>query len=126
MREFRVTLNNRAGELARLTQVLAEHGINLKSVAGVADGHRALVCLVAEDVEAMRATLTSNRIVFAEEEVVTALLENESGQVAELAAKLGTAGINIHSFYILARDEPLIEIGMTVDEPKKAKKLLGG
>ncbi|HKE00471.1 MAG TPA: hypothetical protein VKE69_05640 [Planctomycetota bacterium] len=126
MREFRVTLTHRAGELARLAEALAAHGINLRSVAAIADGHKALVCLVAEDVNDMRSALEGARMQYEEDEVLTQLLEDEPGQVAELASKLGAAGVNLRSLYVLAREKPLVEMGFTVDDPRKAKKALGG
>src|SRR5262249_39985950 len=126
MKEFRVTLTQRAGELARLTALLAEHGINLKSVAGVSDGHKAMVCLVVEDVAAMRDALAKARMPFVEEEILSELLENEPGKIADLTSKLANSGVSLHSLYILAREGPLVEIGFTVDDPRRAKKALAG
>jgi hypothetical protein len=126
MKEFRVTLTQRAGELSRVTALLSEHGINLRSIAGIADGGHALVCFVPDDVAAMRTTLTEARVQFQEEELLTEIMENEAGAIADLAARLGDAGINLHSLYVLTRDEPLVEVGFTVDDPKKAKKVLSG
>jgi hypothetical protein len=125
MKEFRVTLTHRAGELARMTQLIADHGVNLKSLAGVADSSKAVVCLISEDVVALRSALEAGRIPFEESELFSELLENEPGQIADLAARLENAGVNLHSLYILGRDETLIEVGFTVDDPKKAKHALG-
>ena len=125
MREFRVTLTHRAGELARLTQLLSDKGINLRSVVGIADSHKAHVCLVAQDVAAMKAALEEARMPFTEEEVLSEIVENEPGEVAGLTARLAEFGVNLHSLYILARDGPMVELGFTVDDPKKAKKALG-
>jgi hypothetical protein len=125
MKEFRVTLTHRAGEIARLTQLLADRSIDLKSVVGVADNHKAQVCLVATDVAAMRSALGDARTPFTEEEVLSEIVDNEPGAVAALTAKLAEAGVNLHSLYILAREEPMVELGFTVDDPKKAKKALG-
>jgi hypothetical protein len=125
MKEFRITLSHRSGELARLTRILANHGINLRSVAGIAHENLALVCLVVQDVAQLRTVLEDARIVHEEKEMLSEILENESGAVADLAARLSDAGVDIQSLYILARDEPLIEVGFTVDDPKKAKKALG-
>jgi hypothetical protein len=125
MKEFRVTLTHRAGELARVTALLAERQVNLKSVAGVSDANKAVLCLVADDPAACRAALQDGQIQFDEAEVLSELLENEPGEIADLAHRLGEAGVDIQSMYILARDEPLIEMGFTVNDPKRAKKALG-
>ncbi|HET6203998.1 MAG TPA: hypothetical protein VFI25_14500 [Planctomycetota bacterium] len=125
MREFRVSLPNRPGELARLAEIFSAKEINLKSVAVVAEGNRAIACLVADDVTAAREALQDARVPFAEAELLTELVENEPGVVAGLATKLTGAGVNVESLYVLARDSELTELGFTVDDPKKAKKALG-
>ena len=124
MKEFRVTLTHKAGELARLASLMAEAGVNLKSMAGVAEGNKAFLCLVGDDVAALRTALESARIPFQEHELLSELLENEPGQIADLCNRMAAAGVNIDSLYILGRDEPLIEVGFTVDDAKKAKKAL--
>jgi len=53
------------------------------------------------------------------------LMEDGPGAVANLCRRLSAVNVNINSMYILARDNPLVEIGLTVDDPKKAKKALG-
>jgi hypothetical protein len=126
MKEFRVTLSHRAGELARLVQLVAEQNIDLRSVAGIAEGNRAQICLVVTEVAQMRASLEAARMPFEESEMLSELLEDEPGAIAELTARLGEAGVNMRSFYILARDNPLVELGFTVDDTKKAKKVLQG
>lgn len=125
MKEFRVTLTDRAGELARLTQVLAEHRIDLRSVAGISAGNKAEICLVVTDVAEMRTALDGARMTYVEAELLSELMEDEIGQIADLTTKLADAGVSLRSFYILARDNPLVELGFTVDDPKKAKKVLG-
>ncbi len=126
MKEFRVTLTQRAGELARLADLLANASIDLRSVAAISEGNKAHICLVVTDVAATRGVLEEARMPFEESEVLSELLEDEPGAIAELTARLGQAGVNMRSFYILARDNPLVELGFTVDDTKKAKKVLGG
>lgn len=124
MKEFRVTLSHRAGELARLSQILADEHVDLRSVAGFSEGNKAHICLVATDVAKMRSVLEASRMPFEESEMLSELVEDEVGQIAAVTGKLAKAGVNIQSFYILARDNPLVELGFTVDDPKKAKKAL--
>jgi hypothetical protein len=124
MKEFRVTLTHRAGELARVAQLFANEGINLRSVAGLSDGHKAQICFVAEDVARARAALEAARIQFVEAELLSELIEDNPGEVAALCGRLADAGVNVSSLYILARDAPLVEIGFTVDDAKKAKHAL--
>ncbi len=88
-------------------------------------GNKAEICLVAEDVGAMRATLVEALMQFEESEVLSELMEDAPGAMASLCRRLAAANVSVNSLYILARDNPLVEIGITVDDPKKAKKALG-
>src|SRR5262245_4060088 len=125
MREFRISIPNRPGELARLAEVFSGKELNLKSVAVVSEGNRAIACVVADDVTGAREALQEARVPFAEAELLTELVENEPGVIAGLAAKLAAAEVNVESLYVLARDSELTELGFTVNDPKKAKKALG-
>jgi hypothetical protein len=125
MREFRVSLTNRPGELARLTDVLSTQSINLRSVAVITEHNKAIACLVLDDVTAARQAFQDSRLAFEEAEVLSEMMENQPGQLGALATRMGNAGVNILPLYVLARDEPLVEVGFTVDDPKKAKKALG-
>lgn len=125
MREFRVTLHQRPGELARLAELLSRRGLNLRSVSGLADGGKAIICLVCDDVAGLRTALEESRIQFEEAELLTQLMEDRAGEISKLASRLAQAGVNLTSLYILTRESPLIEVGYTVDDAKKAKKALG-
>lgn len=125
MKEFRVTLSHRPSELARVAEALARKSVNLKSVAGFAEGNKATIALVGHDVNALRQALQEARINFEEVELLTLALDDQPGQLAELAANLGNAGINLNSIYILGKEGSKVQLGFTTDKIPQAKKLLG-
>ena len=114
-----------AARLTDLADLLAREGVNLKTVAGVSEAGKAIICLVGDDVNALRTSLTEGRIPFEEHELLTELVENEPGALAGLTAKLSGAGVNVNSLYVLTRESDMEEIGFTVDNVPKAKKALG-
>jgi len=124
MRDFAIHLTHRPGELAHVAHALARAGINLKSVAGLTLGNQGLIRVIPDDVEAARNALTEANIRFEESEVVTVLLENKAGELEDVAAKLGNAGVNLHALYVVGLDGDLVELAIIADDPKKAKKLL--
>jgi hypothetical protein len=77
-----------------------------------------------DDVEATRSALTDANIRFDMHDVVTVLLENRAGELAELADKLSNAGVNVLAIYLTGRVDDLVELAVVADDPKKAKKLL--
>jgi hypothetical protein len=125
MKEFRLSLPHRPGELARVTELLARKEINLRSVSGLTEGNKGIIALVGQDVNALRQALQEARVPFEEAELLTVELEDRPGQLAEVAAKLGAAGINLTSLYLLGREGSKVQLGLTTDQTSKAKQVLG-
>ncbi len=125
MREFRVTMTNRPGELARVATSLSRQGVSIKALAASADGGHVTLHLIGHDVEATRNALTSGSFQFEEQEVVVVLLEDKAGEIARIAAQLGDAGINLNAVYLAGRADDMVEVVFAPDDVKKAKKVLG-
>lgn len=124
MRDVSVALTHRPGELARVARALSRYGLNLKSVAGLAvDGH-VQVRLLPDEIEPARKALEASGIRFEENEVVTVLLENKAGALAEIAEKLGDANVNLLALYVTGLEGDLVELAVVADDPKKAKRIL--
>jgi len=124
MREFVIQATHRPGEIGRVANVLAKVNVNLKSVAAVAFGNQGLIRIVPDDVEATRGALQQANLRFEEHDVVTVLLENRAGELADMADKLANANVNLHAVYLTGRVDDLVELAVIADDPKKAKKLL--
>jgi hypothetical protein len=124
MRDFAIHLTHRPGELARVAHALARAQVNIKSVAGLTIGSQGLLRIIADDVEAARKALQEAHIPFEENEVATVLLENRAGELEDLAAKLSNSGVNLNALYVIGLEGDLVELALSVDDVKKAKKVL--
>ena len=124
MRDFAIQITHRPGELARVATALSRHGVNIKSIAGLAIGQHVLVRIIADDVESARAALEAANIRFEESEVVTVLLENRAGELAALSNKLADAGVNLQGIYLTGIDGDLVELAVVADDVKRAKRVL--
>ena len=125
MKEFRLSLPHRPSELATVAETLARKGVNLRSVAGLAESNKATIALVGDDVNTLRQALQEARIRFEELELLTVEMEDQPGQLADLTAKLSNASINLTSIYVLGREGSKVQLGLTTDQMSKAKKVLG-
>src|SRR5262249_35809311 len=92
MRDISIQLTHRPGELARVANALSRLNVNLKSLAGLTLGNQGVIHLMPDDMDAARSALQQANIRFDENEIVTILLENKAGEVADLAGKLSNAG----------------------------------
>jgi hypothetical protein len=124
MRDFSIPMTHRPGELERITDALSRAGVNIKSVAALVIDNKALMRLIVDDVERARAALRDGNIPFEENEVISVLLENQAGELAALAHKMASAGVNLQAAYVVGVEGDLIELAVAVDNVKKAKKVL--
>lgn len=124
MRDFAIHVTDRPGEIARVANALARKDVNIKSIAGMSIGSQGTIRVIADDVEAARSALTESHIRFDECELVSTLLENKAGELAEVAGKLSNAGLTVRAVYVIGLDGDLVELAFAVDDAKKAKKVL--
>jgi hypothetical protein len=124
MRDFTIHLTHKPGEIGRIANALARHGVNIKSLAAQAFGNQGTLRLIADDIDAARSALRDSHITFEESELATVLLENKAGEVALVADKLSNAGLNLQAMYVIGLDGDLVELAIAVDDVKKAKKAL--
>jgi hypothetical protein len=124
MRDFAIHVTHRPGEIARVAGALAKKDVNIKSIAGLGINTQGLIRVISEDVEAARTALNEANIRFDEHELVTALLENKAGELAEVASKLSNVGVNVEAIYVIGLEGDLVEVALAVNDVKKAKKAL--
>jgi hypothetical protein len=124
MRDFVLHLTHRPGELARVANALSRKGVNLKSVAGMGINSQGVLRILPDDIEAARSAFQESNIRFEESELVTVLLENKAGELADVAAKLANAGLNLQAVYVVGLEGDLVELAFAVDDVRKAKKAL--
>jgi hypothetical protein len=97
MSAFTVEMTNSPGQLARLCEVLAEHGVNLV-VCGLAHGDGGTVAFIADDEPAARDALQTANIAYVEREALTVRLENVPGAGAAAFRRLAEANVNLDVF----------------------------
>jgi hypothetical protein len=124
MREFAIHASHKPGEIGRVANALAKEGINIKSVSAMSFNHQGTIRILPDDIEATRTALEQARISYEEHEVVTVLMENRAGELADLADKLTNVGVNLLAVYLTGRVDDLVELAVVADDPKKAKKVL--
>ena len=125
MRDFAIKLTHRPGELARVAGALARQHVNIRSDGGLAIDSSVTIRITADDVEAARPALESSTIRYEEGEVVQVMLENRAGELAAVSMKLAEGGVNLRAIYLTGIAGDLVELAISPDDVKKAKRLLG-
>ena len=91
-----VTVVNKIGALADMSKILADHGINIEAVKGYADNGKASILLVTDDnLRAIDALKKEGYKSAAENEIIMLDLENKTGALKNITAKLASEAIDI-------------------------------
>ncbi len=99
-KEIAVTVVNKIGVLADMSNLLAEQGINIEAVAGYAVDNTAKIMLVtADNLRATGALKKSGYKSIEENDVVIIDLENKPGALKVITAKLASENIDIKQVY---------------------------
>ena len=125
MNAFVVDLTNKPGEVARLTEAIAQKGINIEAFAGTTVGGAGSVVLMTNDEAGTRSAISDAGFRARELELVTASLEHAPGSLAAATRKLADAGINIEAALPTGMAENKVTVSFATDQPAKARQLLG-
>ncbi len=121
-REFSVKLQNRSGELARVTEALQKDGVNIRTIS--TEPHAGVVRIVTSDPEKSRQSLKRSGLEFSERNLLVAKLEDRPGELARVSRALAKEGINIDAAYMLDKDSKHVHVALAVSDEDKARNIL--
>jgi len=122
---FIVELPNKPGELARITESIAQKGIDITSFSGATCGDSGSVAFLTNDEAGTRSTIQAAGFRVREIEVVPASLENRPGTLAEAARRLADAGVNIEAALPTGMSGNNVTVAFATSDPAKARQALG-
>ncbi|MEE9236250.1 MAG: hypothetical protein V3U52_00450 [Thermoplasmata archaeon] len=122
--EFKIFVEGRPGELARITEALAANAVNIKAITGEATNATPFYRVVTNDVNTTRKALDATGLSYEENEILSAELMDRPGELAKVARRLARGNVNVSSIYILGTKSGKTQIAMTVDNLARAKQLM--
>lgn len=94
---FIVEATNRPGELARVTDAIAQRGINIEAWS-IGYGTQGALAFIGHDEKGLKSALTADGINYKEIPCLTIWLEDKPGTIAKATKRLADAGVNIEFF----------------------------
>lgn len=125
MMAFILEAQNRPGEVARVSEALAEKGINVTGIGSVAWGEHGAVGIMTADEPATRDALDTAGLSYREVETVEFHLANRPGTLAEATRNLANAGVNIEFLCTTAASGAEVTLTAGVDNAPAARQALG-
>ncbi len=124
IKEFKVFVTDKPGELARVTEALSGAAVNIRAIASEAKHDNSFLRVVTSDVQTTEKALSSAGLKYELNDILDLELLDRPGELAKVAKRLARAGINVHSIYILASKNGRTEIALVVDNTERAKATL--
>jgi hypothetical protein len=120
--EFRVTLDDKPGTLARLCTVLGHADVNIEAVQGTSGQGLAFVHFIPDDSAAAAEALERAGISFETREVLIVKILDQPGMLGDVALVMAEAGINIDAVYLTVHGN----VVLGVDDLDGAIQVAGG
>ncbi len=124
MKEFRVFVADRPGELARVTEALSAAAVNIRAIASESKKDASFLRIVTQDVSTTEKALTNAGMKYELNDIMSLELLDRPGELAKVSRRLARASIDVHSIYILGSTNGRTEIALVVDNMEKAKAAL--
>lgn len=124
MKEFDVYVQDKPGELAKVCELLGNHGVNIRAIASERASLRPMIRIVTDDEATARSALARTGITFDLKDVVIVKIQDRPGELGKIARKLARAMVNVDSIYLMGKDGGATEMAMTVDNIAKAEAAL--
>ena len=124
MKQFNVFVDDKIGELARVTEALAQNAINIRGLATDKVGSRPAIKVITDDEASTRKALAKAGLVFEESEVLVIDLIDRPGEIARLARKVAKAGANISSVFLIGKKDTPAAVALVTNDFKKVDKYL--
>lgn len=124
VKQFDISIKNKPGELANVTEVLANHAVNIRAIASEASSERPIVRIITNDEKTTRNALKKAEFSFKERDVLTISVLDRPGELAKITKRLARKKVNIESIFVLEKYDGRVEFAIGVDDTDTALKVL--
>ena len=123
--QISVFLENRAGQLAEITGILAENGIDLRALSIAETADYGILRIIVNNAEKATSILLQNSYILSMTPVLVISVPDQAGGVAPVLAALAEGNIDIEYMYSLfTHKEGKAYMVFRVSEEEKFKTLL--
>jgi hypothetical protein len=108
--EFKVTLQDTPGTLARLGRVLGDGEVNIEAIQGTSREGHGFIQFVPSDPHKAAELLDKAGIGYTRRDVLVVRVMDEPGMLGDVALVMSRAGINIDSVYVTTRGHIILGV----------------
>jgi hypothetical protein len=124
MKQITIVAEDKVGVIADISYILGKAHINIEAISAEVYGGKGVVNLTVKDESKAAKLLSASGYKVLESEIIVIKVKDEPGKLSEVSKLLKDSGVNIENLYLLTRGEGVSIDAISVDKPKKAKKIL--
>jgi hypothetical protein len=124
MNAFLVDLEDKPGELARITEAIAAKGVDITAMSGATCGEHGKVAIITADEDAAAAALRTTGASFRMTDITDVMLPAQPGSLAKATLRLAESEVNIEAIMVLGMDGNNVRVAILTDAPAKARTIL--
>lgn len=121
--EFTVQIQDRPGELAKLTEALRKGGVNILALHATSCPDQGMVQFVTNNPDATVEALKTVSIAYNVREVLLLPLKEEPEALVRLATAIAEEGININALYVTNQGQVVLDTDNLMSAQKVAMGL---
>lgn len=127
VKQISVFLENAAGELAKFTDVLSKHGIDMRALSIAETRDFGILRIIVNDPEKTGAILKEEGYVFSITPVIAVAVSDEPGSLVNILHVLGENNINLeYTYAFITRKQQGAYLVFRVEDTDKAVAILAG
>ncbi len=124
MKQIRLDLKNKPGQVAEVCTALGKAGVNIKSLFGKALNSEGVFHFVTNDPDTAEDILRKSGFKPEVTDMVTMTIKDRPGELGKITREIAHKGINLESIYLLERKGDSVTIALKPAELEKAREIL--
>lgn len=99
VKQLSVFLENRAGQLAEITALLSENGVDLRAINIAETADYGVMRIIADDARLAASVLSENGFILSVNEVTAVTVPDEKGALSKVLALMANNGVDVEYMY---------------------------
>ena len=99
VKQLSVFLENRAGQLAEITALLSENGVDLRAINIAETADYGVMRIIADDARLAASVLSENGFILSVNEVTAVTVPDEKGALSKVLDLMATNGVDVEYMY---------------------------
>ena len=125
VKQLSVFLENRAGQLAEITALLSENGVDLRAINIAETADYGVMRIIADDARLAASVLSENGFILSVNDVIAVTVPDEKGALSKVLDLMATNGVDVEYMYsVFSRKNGSASMIFRVNDNEKLVEIL--